>query len=100
MGGEPRRYVRDRSSTIRVPRREQELAATLRREARATAQRLGHEATLDETAAAAGVSLQDARVALRASAQSVSLEALDRRAGPAAAEEIEAGQHRALVAAP
>jgi RNA polymerase sigma-B factor len=95
--GELRRYLRDRSSTIRVPRREQELAATLRREAHVTAQRLGHEASLDETAAAAGVSPQEARIALGAVARTESLGALELRASPAAEDEIEACERRALV---
>src|SRR2546421_7826591 len=89
IDGELRRYLRDRSSTIRVPRREQELAATLRREAHLTAQRLGHEASLDETAAAAGVSSQEAQVALGAVARPESLgaRALELRASPVAEDE-------------
>jgi RNA polymerase sigma-B factor len=98
IDGELRRYLRDRSAPIRVPRREQELAAALRREAQVTAQRLGHEASLGETAAAAGVSLHDARVALDASAHPVPFTALELRANPAAEEEIEACERRALVA--
>ena len=97
IDGELRRYLRDRSCPIRVPRREQELAAVLRREAQLTAQRLGHEATLDETAAAAGVSPQEARVALGASAHPVSLAVLERQASPAAEEDFEACERRALV---
>ena len=73
------------------------LAATLRREAHVTAQRLGHEASLDETAAAAGVSPQEARVALGAVARPESLTALELRASPAAEDEIEACERRALV---
>jgi len=98
IDGELRRYLRDRSGPIRVPRREQELAAALRRQAHLTAQRLGHEASLDETAAAAGVSLHEARLALDASARPVPLTAVERRANPAAEEEIEACERRALVA--
>ena len=95
--GELRRYLRDRSSTIRVPRREQALAAALRREAHVTAQRLGHEASLAETAAAAGVSPQEARIALGAVAQPESLATLELRASPEAQDEIEACERRALV---
>jgi RNA polymerase sigma-B factor len=95
--GELRRYLRDRSSTIRVPRREQELAATLRREAHVTAQRLGHEASLDEIAAAAGVSPQEARFALGAMARPESLGSVELRASPAAEDDIEACERRALV---
>src|SRR5437762_7679918 len=43
--GELRRHLRDRVSTIRVPRREQERAAKLRRTAQAVSQKLGHEAS-------------------------------------------------------
>jgi RNA polymerase sigma-B factor len=98
IDGELRRYLRDRSGPIRIPRREQELAASLRREAQVAAQRLGREASLDETAAAAGVPLREARVALGASARPVSLTTLELRANPAAEEEIEACERRALVA--
>ena len=95
--GELRRYVRDRSSTIRVPRREQALAATLRREARAAAQRLGHEASLDETAAAAGVSSREARAVLGAGARPEPLATLELRASPVAQEQIEACERRASL---
>src|SRR5690348_941648 len=43
VDGELRRHLRDRASTIRVPRREQERAASLRRAAQAVSQELGHE---------------------------------------------------------
>jgi RNA polymerase sigma-B factor len=97
IDGELRRYLRDRAATIRVPRREQELAAELRRAAHAAAQRLGHEASLDEAAAAAGVSADDARHALGGSATPVPLAVLELRPSSAAADEIEACEQRELV---
>src|SRR3981189_3497638 len=47
IDGELRRHLRDRSSTVRVPRREQRLAADLRAAAHDVGQALGHEASLD-----------------------------------------------------
>jgi len=80
-----------------IPRREQALAATLRREARAAAQRLGHEASLDETAAAAGVSSREARAVLGAGARPEPLATLELRASPVAQEQIEACERRASL---
>jgi RNA polymerase sigma-B factor len=94
--GELRRYVRDRASTIRVPRREQECAATLRRAAQDAAQRLGHEASLAETAAAAGIPLDEARRALAGPA-TVPLSALDRRTASGDEDEFEACEDREFV---
>jgi RNA polymerase sigma-B factor len=93
--GELRRYVRDRASTIRVPRREQECVATLRRAAHDAAQELGHEASLAEAAAAAGIPLDDARRALAGPA-TVPLHVLD-RAAPATEDELEACEDREFV---
>jgi RNA polymerase sigma-B factor len=97
IDGELRRHLRDRSSAIRIPRREQELVAALRRAASLAAQRLGHEASLAETAAAAGVSPAKAANALLASATPAPLATLERRASAAADAEIEACEGRALV---
>lgn len=97
IDGELRRHLRDRASAVRIPRREQELAATLRRAAQLAAQRLGHEATLAETAAAVGVSPQEAGVALLASASPEPLAVLELRASSRAEAEIEACERRALV---
>jgi RNA polymerase sigma factor (sigma-70 family) len=71
--------------------------ATLRRAASLAAQRLGHEASLAETAAAAGVSTAEAGSALLASATPAPLATLERRASAAADAEIEACEGRALV---
>jgi RNA polymerase sigma-B factor len=95
--GELRRHLRDRSSAVRIPRREQELAATLRRTAQLASQRLGHEASLAETAAAAGVSPEEAGNALLGASAPAPLAALERRASAAAEAEIEACEQRALV---
>lgn len=66
VDGELRRHLRDRVSIVRVPRREQALAATLHRAADAAAQQLGREASLGETAAAAGVERNEAAHVLAA----------------------------------
>jgi RNA polymerase sigma-B factor len=95
--GELRRYLRDRAATIRVPRREQERAAMLRRAAQVAAQRLGREASLAETAQTAGISLADARRALDGSAGTVPLSTLERRASPAAEDEFAACEDKAYV---
>jgi RNA polymerase sigma-B factor len=97
VDGELRRYLRDRASTIRVPRREQERAATLRRAAQLVSQQLGHEASLDETAAAAGMTVDDARVALAGPALTMPLSALELRASTDADDELSACEDRELV---
>jgi RNA polymerase sigma-B factor len=96
--GELRRHLRDRSSTVRVPRREQELAGVLRREAAAAAQHRHRAATLAETAAAAGVPVARAAAALGAAADPVPLAELERRPSAEAEDELEACERRALVA--
>lgn len=96
--GELRRHLRDRSSTVRVPRREQELAGVLRREAARSAQQRRRPATLAEIAAAAGVPVARAAAALGAAADPVPLADLDRRPSSEAEDELEACERRALVA--
>lgn len=97
IDGELRRHLRDRSSSIRVPRREQERAAALRRAATAVAQRLGREASLDEAADAVGVSRQQAQNALVATLAPAPLAVLERSASPDAEAAIESCEQRALV---
>lgn len=97
IDGELRRYLRDRCSSVRVPRREQEYAAALRRAATDAAQRLGREASLDETADAAGISRERARDAIVATLAPASLTALERQPSPDAEAEIESCEQRALV---
>lgn len=97
IDGELRRHLRDRSSTVRVPRRERALAAQLRRAASVTSQRLGREASLAETAAAAGVGVDEAGLVLSATAGSTSLSELELARCDRASDEIEACEHRALV---
>lgn len=97
VDGELRRYLRDRSSTIRVPRREQERALLLRRAAQVTTQRLGREASLAETARTAGIPIDEARRALSRGAATVPLSALDRRESPAAEDEFAACEDKAFV---
>lgn len=95
--GELRRHLRDRVSTIRVPRREQERAAAVRRAAQAAAQRLGREASLRETAAAAGVTVDEAQAALAQPASTVSLSVLAGQASAAADHELAACEDRELL---
>ena len=95
--GELRRYLRDRCSSVRVPRREQERAAAFRRAASDAAQRLGREASLDETAAEAGLSREQAYTAVAATLAIAPLDTLERRASPDAEAEIESCEQRALV---
>jgi RNA polymerase sigma-B factor len=97
IDGELRRYLRDRCSSVRVPRREQECAAALRRAATDAAQRLGREASLDETADAAGISRERARDAIAATLAPAPLTALELRPSPDAEAEIESCEQRALV---
>jgi RNA polymerase sigma-B factor len=95
--GELRRHLRDRAATVRVPRREQERIATLRRSAAAAAQELGREPSVWEAAAAAGLSLAEARSALGAASAPVPFAALEERASLTAQEELEACEWRTLV---
>jgi RNA polymerase sigma-B factor len=95
IDGELRRHLRDRTSTVRLPRREQALAATLHRAAAVTAQRLGREASVAETAAAAGIDRDEAAHVLAATSVALlvstdvaapdELDALERRASLEAA---------------
>ena len=89
-------HLRDRASTVRVPRREQRLVADLRAAARDTRQELGREASLIELAASAGVSVGEAQLVIRSAATPASLAALDLPSAEAD-EEIEACERRALV---
>jgi RNA polymerase sigma-B factor len=97
VDGELRRHLRDRVATIRVPRRDQERAASLRRAARAVAQRLGREASLAETAEAAGVDVDEARAALAGTAPMAPLSAVEAYASREAEDEFAACEDRAFV---
>jgi len=97
VDGELRRHVRDRVGTIRVPRREQERSASVRRTAERVAQRVGHEATVAETASAAGVTPAEARAALDGPATVVPLALAEPRASEAADDELAACEDRELV---
>jgi RNA polymerase sigma-B factor len=94
--GELRRHLRDRVATIRVPRREQQRAAALRRTAASIAQRLGREPSLAETAAAAGVGVEEAQAALDGAAV-VPLSDAAAYASPVAEDAIAACEDRAVV---
>ncbi len=97
VDGELRRHLRDRASTVRVPRREQALAGTLRRAAAATSQRLGHEASLAEVADAAGVTPREAERVLGGTAAATPLSSLDAEPSVAASEQMEACERRLLL---
>lgn len=99
VDGELRRHLRDRASTIRVPRREQALAGDLRRAAVATAQRLGHDASLAEIADAAGLSRREAERVLGRTAATSSLTSLDGEPSPDASAAMEACERRVLLRA-
>jgi len=95
VDGELRRHLRDRTSAVRVPRREQALAAALQHAAVTAGQRLGREASLTETAAAAGIDRDEAAHVLAAASVAPldgtdleapdELDALERRASLQAA---------------
>jgi RNA polymerase sigma-B factor len=97
IDGELRRYLRDRAGTIRVPRRERELAADLRRAVQALSQVRGREPSLSEAAAAVGVSSVVAAAALRSTVSPLPLDLLEPTASSAAEEEIEACERRQFV---
>jgi RNA polymerase sigma-B factor len=97
--GELRRHLRDRTSTIRVPRKQQEHRSRLRRVGQAIAQELGHEASLAEAAEAAGISVDDARAALAGPTISVPLSSVEPQRSEAAEDELAACEDRELVRA-
>jgi RNA polymerase sigma-B factor len=99
VDGELRRHLRDRAATIRVPRREQALAGALRRAASSAAQQLGHEASLTDIAATAGLTLREAERVLGGTAAATSLATLDDEASTAATAEMEACERRVLLGA-
>jgi RNA polymerase sigma-B factor len=95
--GELRRHLRDRAATIRVPRRAQQQVAAIRQAADDAAQSLGHEPSLVDAAAAAGVPVEDARAALGGPAATVPLSTLDGYASAAAEAELAACEDRTVV---
>jgi len=97
--GELRRHLRDRTSTVRVPRREQERAAVVRRSAHLVAQRIGREASPAEAASAAGVSVDEARAALDGAGTTVPLSVLDGRPCARAADDFMACEDREFLRA-
>jgi RNA polymerase sigma-B factor len=97
VDGELRRHLRDRTSTVRVPRREQALAGALRRAAADAAQRLGHEAPLAEVAAAAGLPRREAELLLGGTGAVAPLTVLENEASRTAGEELEACERRLLL---
>lgn len=97
VDGELRRHLRDRASTVRIPRREQAIAAALRRAGAERSQRLGHSASLAEVADEAGVSRREAERVLGGTAAATSLSLLEDEASDAAGDELEACERRLLL---
>lgn len=95
--GEVRRHLRDRASTVRVPRREQERARVLRQAEREAGQRLGRAPSRTEAAAAAGLTVEEADAALRSSAAALPLAVADDCESGEAAEALEACERRTLI---
>jgi len=99
VDGELRKHLRDRGSTVRIPRREQALAGALRRAAGERAQRLGRTASLAEVADEAGVSRREAERVLGGTAAATPLSLLEDEASDAAGDELEACERRLLLRA-
>ena len=97
VDGELRRYLRDRVGTIRVPRRDRARAASVRDAAADVAQQLGREASTAETAAAAGLDVDEARAALAGVAVVVPLSAAASYASTEADDAFAACEDRAVV---
>lgn len=64
--GEIKRYLRDHSWTVRPPRPAQEARLTIRRVRPELTQRLGHDPSIAELSAAAGISVMETSLALLA----------------------------------
>lgn len=99
IDGELRRHLRDRTATIRVPRKQQEHRSRLRRAGEEVAQELGHEATLAEAADAAGISVDEAEVALKGPYAALPLSSLEPLRSEVAADELAACEDRELLRA-
>lgn len=95
--GEVRRHLRDRVSTVRVPRREQERVRALRRAQSEAGQALGRAPSRAEAARAAGLTIEEAERALGGGAVTVPLAALDDHESDEAAEALEACERRTLL---
>ena len=95
--GELRRHLRDRTATIRIPRRQQATASLLWRASRVVSERLGRQASVAEAAEAAGVRLDDAMHALAAVAGVAPLADAERRPSEDAEDAIAACEDRALL---
>lgn len=95
--GELRRHLRDRAATIRLPRRQQEHVAAVRRAERLLSQRLGHEASAAEAGAAVGLSAEEARLALDGPVAIVPLSEVEGRESDVAGDEFAACEERELV---
>jgi RNA polymerase sigma-B factor len=95
--GEVRRHLRDRASTVRIPRREQQRARVVRQAQRDVGQQLGRTPSRTEAADAAGLTVDEAERALGGTAVAVPLALLDEQESDEAAEALEACERRTLV---
>jgi len=95
--GEIRRYFRDRSTVVRVPRRERDAERALRMAESAASMRLGRQASPVEVADEAGIRPADADRARSARGEPLSLAEIEQRPSTAAADELERCERRALL---
>ncbi len=99
--GEIQRYLRDSASTVRLPRRQQELAVELARQSDALAAEHGRTPTLRELAAATALPSDEVATALAdvAAARPVALDENTEEAEDAgAAHRLELGVERVMLA--
>jgi RNA polymerase sigma-B factor len=95
--GEIRRYLRDASSPIRVPRRYQEISARLRSARRQLTAHLQRSPTSSELAAAAGLAESEIAEAQRAEHARAPLSLMDARPSLSTEEVFDAADDRVLV---
>ena len=95
--GEIRRHLRDRSGTIRVPRRYQEVSARLRSAQRQLTDRLQRTPTASELAAAAELNERELAEVLRAEQARTPLSLADAAPAVSAEDVFHASENRLLV---
>jgi RNA polymerase sigma-B factor len=97
VDGELRNHIRDRVGPVRVPRRQRRTAAHVLDVSRDVSQRIGRQASIAETAAAAGMAVREVQEALAVAQVPASLTELETVASAAADEAIEACELRAHI---
>jgi RNA polymerase sigma-B factor len=96
--GEIKRHLRDRTSTIRLPRREQEARGTLRRARRELSSRLDHAPTWSELRSSPAIPEEELARAVDAERATAPLSLSVIESEPAVDEEgFAAGEDRALI---